>query len=187
MTGQITQYLRNVDPDDPQSYDALLRLVYDDLRRIAYQLRRTKHGGTLNATALVHESLLRLFASEPIDWQNHNHFYGVAVQAMKQIVIDHARARVRIKRGGGAPHISVDDATVFIPDEDAAFKLLELNDALDRYGQHDSRGKEIFEYIYFLGMTHQEVSREMDVSTKTVQRSQRSVEAWFKENYTAGA
>lgn len=184
--GEITRRLNELDPEDPASYDALWRLVYDRLRELArMQLRKRRPGATLNATALVHESFLKLRAAEQVDLKGHEHFYAVATLAMKQIIIDYAKARTRQKRGEGSPHIPLDEAKAFIPAEEEAYQHLALHDALERYGKLDPDGKKIFEYAYFLNLTHAEIADKLSVSSKTVQRGRRRARAWLKTNYVA--
>lgn len=185
-SGDITRQLQQLDPKDPRGYDGLMRLVYERLRELARrQLQGERAGHTMGATALVHESFLRLLDTEQIDWQNRAHFYAIAVKAMKRVLIDYARARNRHKRRGSAPHISFEEAAVFLPSEDEAARLLMLNDALERYGQLDPRGKEAFEYTYIMNLSHKETADLLGVAPKTIQRDLRSAEAWLKEHYVA--
>jgi len=183
----ITEYLNQLDPNDPESYDQLWRMMYDELHALAHrELYKWKPGQTLNTTALVHECFLKLRAAEKIEVQNRAHFYRLARTAMRQLVIDFARARSRQKHGGRVRPISLQDATIAIPDEGDAEELLAIDDALERYGQMGDigeRGKKIVEYVYFVGLTHKETAELLGSSTKLVQRSFKHFKAWYKRDY----
>ena len=191
----ITRLLQCLDPGAPESFDALYREIYDELRKKARGLmRRERPDHTLNATALVHEGFVKLRRTlGEKEWQNRDHFYGIAVLAMKQILKDYALARKRVKRGGGAARVSLDDplgqpitfreATALIPTYEQADALLEYQDALERYGKLDPRGQQIFDMVNLLGLEHKEVAQALGISTKTVQRELRAVEAWLKAEY----
>lgn len=178
---EFTQQLRRLDPDDPHRYDGLIDLAYDELLRIAHNLLLNERGDhTLRTTDLVHESFLKLTGMREMQWRDRQHFYAFLTRAMKQILIDHARSRKRQKRGGGAPHVSLDDAPRLVADEAKADEILIVSEAVERLSAVDPQGKQIFEYLYYLGLTHEEIADLMGVSTKTIQRKRRHIEAWVK-------
>lgn len=188
-TGTITQLLQHFDPNDATATDRLWRAMYDELHRLAHrELRRWRPGQTLNTTALVHECFIKLRAAESLDWQSKAHFYRGARQAMRQLVIDFARRRSRKKRGGDAPHISIEDATLILPAQEQAEELLQFDEALERFGaigEREERGRQAVEYVFYVGLTHKEAAEMLGVATKTVQRDIEFFKAWYAQHYTA--
>jgi RNA polymerase sigma factor (TIGR02999 family) len=182
----ITRFLQNEPLHEPETQERLYALVYDHLRGLARQLlagERKNH--TFAATDLVHEGFFKLRDLEAIQWENRSHFYKVSVRAMKQILIDYARRRQSLKRGGGAENVSLDEAGALASTEQAIEDLISLYDALQAYARFDpkGRGKKIIEYVYFQGMTHPEIAERLGVTTKTVQRDLRLAEAWLKRYF----
>ena len=159
----------------------LVPLVYDDLRRAArLQLRRRMGLATLDTTALVHEAYLRLVDQTRATWQNRGHFLAVSAIAMRQILVDHARARTRRKRGGEALHEPLTDQIAAVQQE--AEQVLLLNDALDRLALEDERLVRIVECRYFAGLSEQETADALGVSLRTVQRDWLKARAWLRHH-----
>lgn len=162
----------------------LLPVVYDELKRMAAShLRRERPDHTLQATALVHELYVRLVDQTALTWENRAHFFGIAAQAMRQILVDHARGRAAAKRGGDQRKVTLDDvlsggATVGSPD------LLDINDALDRLTTFDPDQARIVELRFFGGLTVEEVAEVMDISPTTVKREWRTAKAWLHRRLT---
>src|SRR5678816_4026225 len=134
----VTQLLHRWSDGDKEALDQLMPMVYDELRRMARRhMAQQPSGHTLQATALIHEAYLRLVGQEAKHWENRAHFFGVAAQAMRHILVDHARARKMAKRGGGAHQVSLDEALTIGPER--GDDLVALNDALDALAALDQR------------------------------------------------
>ena len=165
-------------PDDRQSLDSLLPLVYKELRRLAAgYLRREKPGQTLQPTALVHEAYLRLMKDRPDRWQNRAHFCAIAAHSMRQILIERARARGAAKRGGARPRVTLDEA--LIAGEDRSIDLLALDEALERLAALDPEQARLVELRFFGGLTVEETAEAMDISPATVKRHWTIAKAWL--------
>src|SRR5688500_10911683 len=135
----ISRVLREWSDGQPEASDKLMPLVYDELRRQAARyLRRERPGHTLQTTALIHETYLKLVDQRHVDWQNRAHFFGIAAQAMKRILIDHAKARHREKRGGAAENLPLDEAR-FVISRDKSVDLIALDEALTKLASFDPR------------------------------------------------
>lgn len=156
----------------------LAPLVYDELRALARRYMGAENAGhTLQATGLVNEAFIRL-AGMDVPWSDRAHFYAVAARSMRRILVDHAKARRREKRGGGAQHANLE--TVVIPDTAAGpADLLEIDEALDRLARLDARKSEVLVLHYFGGMTYDEMAEALDVSPATVHRDLRLAKAWM--------
>ncbi|HXG54096.1 MAG TPA: sigma-70 family RNA polymerase sigma factor [Vicinamibacterales bacterium] len=164
--------------DSPQSLDSLLPLVYKELRRLAAgYIRREKPGQTLQPTALVHEAYLRLMKDRPDRWQNRAHFCAIAAHSMRQILIERARARGAVKRGGGGPRVTLDDALV--AGEDRSIDLLALDEALERLAAMDPEQARLVELRFFGGLTIDETAEAMNISPATVKRHWTVARAWL--------
>ena len=141
------------------------------------KLRNERFNQTLNATALVHEAYLKLVDQERVNWQNRAHFFAIAARAMRRIIINHANERLAAKRGGGAERITLNEETVGFevrPDE-----LITLDDALNRLEQVSPRQAKVVEYCLFIGLTHDEIARLLDISVPSVRRDWRMARAWL--------
>lgn len=155
--------------------------VYQELRQLARQEMRGEARGTLQTTVLVHEVYLRLFAGRELAWENRAHFFGAAARAMRQILIDHARARRAVKRGGGVTHHSLTDRDVPAPVADPD-RLLCLHDALDRLERVDQRKAQIVMLRYFAGLSIAQTATVLDLSLTTVKNEWHFARAWlFRE------
>lgn len=175
---QITRLLGQLAGGNRSVIDALMPLVYDELHRIAERrLMGERQGHTLNATALVHEAYLKLVDQTRVSWQNRAHFYGVAAQAMRRILVNYAEARKAEKRGGGEALATFDDE--LIGAEQRAGDLLALDEALTRLKSMSDRQSAVVEYHFFGGLTHEEIAEVLGVSLPTVRRDWRIAKAWL--------
>ncbi len=170
------------------SNDALARLmpfVYDELRRLAASyLRRERSDHTLQPTALVHEAYMRLVDQSRVQWQNRAHFYSIAAQMMRRILIDHARAHASDKRGGHERRLSLDEAAI-LPQERAA-DLIALDDALKQLAATDERKSRVVELRFFGGLSVKETAEVLGVHPATVERDWTVAKAWLYRELSAG-
>ena len=181
----ITQLLHELSAGHKQAFDELIPLVYDQLRKVAARcLSSERPGHTLPATALVHEAYVRLVDSD-IAWEDRVHFYAVAARVMRRILVDHARANCRQKRGGGAEKVQLDEALV--AGRDAPGAVVELDDTLRRLESQDERKGQIVEMIFFGGMTYEETATALSLSPATVHRELRMAKAWLQRELTQSA
>ena len=186
----VTALLDELSKGKPEAADHLIPVVYQELRRLAgAYMRRERDGHTLQATALVHEAYLKLVEQRSVNWQSRSHFFGIAAQIMRRLLVDHARGHLRDKRGGGQQLVPLVDALVFSPEQSSA--LVELDGALERLAAMDARQARIVELRFFGGMTVEETAEVLGVSPKTVKRDWSVAKAWLhgelKAAYDAGA
>ena len=182
---EVTQLLADWGKGDRSALDKLFPLVHSELRRIAQrQMSQERPGHTLQATALVNEAYLKLAGQQGFDWQNRTHFFAVCAQVMRHILIDHARAHARDKRGGGAIQISLDEGLVVA--ENQAAHLIALNEALGVLERLDSQKGRIVELRYFGGLSIDETAEVMNVSPRTVRREWQRAKAWLYRLMTEG-
>ena len=175
----VTALLVEWQQGSQQALDRLMPLVYAELRAIAGRyLARESPGHTLQSTALVHEAYLKLVGQRSVHWQNRSHFFGIAAQMMRRILVDHARHAHRAKRGGAAPKLSLDDAMA-VAEPEAELDLLALDDALTALAAIDPRGARIVELRFFSGLTIDETAEVMAVSSGTVKREWSTARAWL--------
>lgn len=166
---QITEVLRRWSQGDDHALDELVPLVYDRLRQVAlYQLQNERTGHTLQPTALVHEAYLKLAKQPKVEWNNRLHFLAVAARAMRQILVDYARKRNRIKGPGKYAILPLDEALVFAPDKSSS--LLSLDEALKKLGQAEPRLMQVVELRIFGGLDNHEIASILDISENTVTR-----------------
>lgn len=164
--------------------DALYPEVYEDLRRIAHQrLRQEYSTGTLNTTALVHEVYLRLSGQSKIKWSDRTHFFALASRAMRNILVDAARARAAGKRGGGTLRVSLD--SVELAADDSAVELLGLDEALTQLAKDEARLGQLVEYRFFGGLTYEEIAEATGLSVPTVKRDWRRARSWLLYRMTS--
>lgn len=179
----VTILLQQWSEGNQEALDQLMPVVYGQLRKLAaYSLRGERPGHTLRATELVHEAYLKLVDSE-IPWQNRAHFYAVAANVLRHILVDHAKAKQREKRGAGAEKIPLDEAVLIGPE--APSEVVDLDEALTRLAVNDKRKSQIVELTFFGGMTHEEIAAVMSISPKTVQRELRVAKAWLHRELSA--
>lgn len=163
---------------DQQALEQLTPLVYDELRRLAARyLRHEREGHTLQTTALVNEAYLQLIGQQDRDWQNRAHFLAIASHLMRNILVDHARARAAAKRGKGDQALQLDEA-LEVPAH-ATPDVIALDDALKDLAKHDERKCRIIELRYFGGLSMDEIAEVTGLSTATLRRDLRMAEAWL--------
>ena len=182
---QITTYLQRLRGGDGAAADAMLPLVYEELRHIAGQLLRERRGGhTLQPTALVHEAWLKiqqaLGGGRSSGFQDRTHFLAVAARAMRQVLVNHARDRRSQKRGGDAQRLLLDDCVELVEQESG--DLVALNDVLDRLAQQDPRPAKVVELRVFGGLTIDEVAAALDLAPSTVKEDWRFARAWLQKS-----
>jgi len=177
--GPVTELLSAWREGDSAALEQLIPLVYDELRRLADRyMRREQASHTLQATALVHEAYLRLAREQDRNWENRTHFFAVAAQIMRNLLVDHARSAKREKRGGNAVETQLDEASGVInvnPDD-----LLALDEALGRLAALDARAARIVELRYFVGLNNTEIAAVLKTSEKTVVRDWSAAKAWLQ-------
>ena len=185
MSQQITQLLLAWGNGDEAALGQLMPLVYNELRKVAARhLRRQHSNHTLQTTALVNEVYMRLIDSNQVRWQNRAHFFAVSAQLMRRILVDFARARHNLKRGGGAQQVSLDEALVVAPERGA--DLLALDEALTRLQALNARQAQVVELRYFGGLNEEETAEALKVSLRTVQRDWNLARLWLYRELTQG-
>jgi len=175
---ELTQVLQAIRRGDGQASDELLPLVYNELRQLAAaRMSQEAAGQTLQATALVHEAWLRMVGAGDRTWQNRAHFFGAAAEAMRRILVENARRKFRLKRGGGQARVDIDeiDVAAATPDE----KVLLMDEALEQLRAQDPEKARIVVLKFFGGMTNQEVAENLGVTERTVERQWAYSKAWL--------
>ena len=176
----VTLILQRIEQGDPRATDELLSLVYDELRNLAAQkMAHEAAGQTLQPSALVHEAWLRLGGEAQPRWQNRAHFFGAAAEAMRRILIDHARRRRALRHGGGQERLNVEDLELADASADGDDQLLAVHEALDRLAAEDPRKAELVKLRYFVGLTNEEAAQALGVSVPTVKRDWAYARAWL--------
>jgi RNA polymerase sigma factor (TIGR02999 family) len=180
-TSQVTDLLARWRSGNREALDALMPLVYGELRRVArHYLSRERSDHTLQCTALVHEAYVRLAGGNPPDWKDRAHFFGVAARLMRQILVDHARARRAAKRGGDAPRVTLDEEAVEAAP--SGVDVVALDEALNDLAAISPQQSQIVELRFFSGLTIEETSEVLGVSAATVKRNWTTARAWlFRE------
>ena len=181
---QVTRILNELTAGDSRAASRLLPLVYEELRGLAGSyLARERKDHTLQPTALVHEAFLRLVGQADARWESRAHFYRVAALAMRRVLVNHARDRGRLKRGGGAHRVTLDDAEDWqTPPED----LVALDEALTRLGEFDERKVQVVQLRYFGGFTVEQVSRILAISPAQVKRDWSTARAFLLRELARG-
>jgi RNA polymerase sigma-70 factor (ECF subfamily) len=175
----VTVLLLELTRGNQEAASKLMPLVYNELRRLARgYMRRERPDHTLQATALVHEAYLKLVKQRSVDWQGRSHFFGIAAQLMRRILIDHARGHLREKRGGAQEVLPLDEALVFSPRQSA--ELVRLDEALERLAKLDPRQSKIVELRFFGGLSVEETAGFLGISPKTVKRDWSMAKAWLR-------
>lgn len=178
MTGEITELLLKWRGGDQSALNELMPMVYDELRRLARQfMRRERAGHTLQTTALVNEAYLRMVNSSQVEWNDRAHFFAIAAQLMRRVLVDEARKRSYQKRGGQFTHIELDEA--LMPAQERRFDLLALDEALDRLAQFAPRKSRVVEMRFFGGLSINETGAVLGVSNDIVKREWRTAKLWL--------
>ena len=181
--GDVTRLLNRLQQGDRKAESLLIPLVYDELRRLAsVHMRRERPSHTLQSTALVHEAYIKLSDQKKVSWRNRAHFFAVAAQLMRRILVDHARARLARKRGSRPDLIPVDEAFAFTPER--SNDLLALDEALNRLGEKDPRTLQV-ELRFFGGLTVEQTAEAMGISARTVKREWNFSRAWLRAELEA--
>jgi RNA polymerase sigma-70 factor, ECF subfamily len=176
---QITQLLIDWSRGDQAALDSLMPLVYAELRRLAHRyMRRERAGQALQTTALINEAYLRLIQQQHVQWHNRAHFFAIAAQLMRRILVDYARTRARAKRGGGALRVSLNEAAVSSQERGA--ELIALDDALQRLAVIDPRKSQVVELRFFGGLSIEETAEVLNVTSMTVVRDWKTARAWLR-------
>ncbi len=177
MNPEVTQLLVQYSNGDASALDALLPQVYDELHKLAASyMRRENPGHTLQPTALVHEAYFKLIDQRSVEWKNRSHFFGVAAQLMRRILIDHARQRLASKRGGSRARITFEEA---LHGDDDSPDLLDLDDAIKKLAKMDERQAKIVELRYFGGLSIEETAEVLQTSPATVKRDWTLARTWL--------
>jgi RNA polymerase sigma factor (TIGR02999 family) len=177
-THELTQLLNAWSEGDRAALDKLTPFVYEELRRLAHSyMNRERKGHTLQTTALVHEAYLRLFNREQIHWQNRAHFFAIAAQLMRCILVDHARGHASQKRGGKAQMVSLDEAAVI--SQEQASEVIALDEALQGLAAIDPQQSRIVELRFFGGLSVDETAEVLSLSPATIKREWSSAKLWL--------
>jgi RNA polymerase sigma-70 factor (ECF subfamily) len=184
-SADVTQILKRASDGDDSAVNRLIPLVYDELRALAesyLQTERPDH--TLQATALVHEAYVRLIKQEDVEWQNRAHFFAVAAQAIRRILVDHARGHQRAKRGGDRKRVCLDENEVIT--EERELDLLALDEAMEKLAGLNERQSRIVELRFFGGLTAKEVAEVLGISSRTVDGDWAMARAWLRRELRCG-
>ena len=175
----VTRILNAIQQGDTKAAAELMPLVYEQLRKLAaYKMSAESTGHTLQPTALVHEAWLRLGADHQQNWQNRAHFFAAAAEAMRRILVEHARRKQSLKRGAGAPHQEFDESVLVMtapPDE-----LLAVHEALEKLAEQDPQAAELVKLRYFVGMTMAEASSAMGTALRSTELLWTYARAWLR-------
>jgi len=176
---EVTRILDAIQKGEPNATGQLLPLVYEELRRLAaHKMAGEAHGHTLQPTALVHEAWLRLGAAHQQSWENRAHFFAAAAEAMRRILVEHARRKQSLKRGGGAERAELQDSMLVLsapPDE-----LLAIHEALDKLALEDAQAAELVKLRYFVGMTMEETASALGMAPRTAERLWTYARVWLR-------
>lgn len=179
MSHNITHILKEWSDGDPQALDRLTPLVYEELRHQATRyLRRERPGHTLQTTALIHEAYLRLVEAKDVNWQSRAHFFAIAANLMRRVLVDHARRRDAEKRGGPDIRLTLDERVAAAGE--TGLDLLAIDEALNRLALIDSQQARVVELRFFSGLTVEETATALGVSPKTVKRDWSVARAWLR-------
>lgn len=170
--------MRELSAGNRETIDALVPHVYDELRKLAaHYLKSERKGHTLQPTAIVHEAFLKLIGQET-EWQNRNHFFAIAANLMRRILVDYARNHKAAKRGGEIENISLEDAFIFVKDKPD--EMIALNDALEELAKIDERRSKVVEMRFFGGLNNEEIGEVLGIHSNTVLRDWNLARAWLK-------
>jgi RNA polymerase sigma-70 factor, ECF subfamily len=179
MSKDANELLAAVKGGDRSKLAELVDVVYEDLHRLAQQyMGQERAGHTLQPTALVHEAFLKLIDQTRVDWQDRSHFFAVGAQAMRRILVNHAKSRARVKRGGGRRKLPIDEALTVSLENDE--EILALDEALEKLAALDERQAKIVELRFFGGLNVEETAAVFGVSTRTIEREWAACRAWLR-------
>jgi RNA polymerase sigma factor (TIGR02999 family) len=174
----VTRILRSIQAGEARAAEELLPLVYEELRKLAaHKMAQEAPGHTLQPTALVHEAWLRLFRGEQADWNGRAHFFGAAAEAMRRILVEHARRKQAVRHGGGQGRVDVDRIEIAAPAKDE--ELLALHEALEELSRRDPRKAELVKLRYFVGLRTEEAAEILGISVPTADRWWNYSRAWL--------
>lgn len=182
---RVTELLEAIQRGDRGARDRLFVAVYDELKQLARgRLRSEAKAETLQTTALVNETYLRLCGPAPPSYENRRHFFGIAARAMRQILVDHARHKKAGRRGAGAEHVLLSDHPAAVRDPD---EIIAIDELIERLAQHRPRHAEVVVYRFFVGMTVLETAEILDISPRQVEKDWDVARAWMKAEITRGS
>src|SRR5882724_9049251 len=181
----VTSMLHDWSNGDKKAQEKLFQIVYNELHRQAARHLQHEHPGlSLQTTDLIHEAFLRLIDQQHVEWQNRLHFFGIAAQVMRRILVDHARSRQAAKRGGSAIRLPLEEAMAVMPAQDLDF--VALDEALVRLAAMDPQQSQIVELRFFGGLSVEETARVLDVSERTIKRDWNVAKAWLRRELSRG-
>jgi RNA polymerase sigma factor (TIGR02999 family) len=187
VTTEITRMLDDVAAGKPQAADALLPVVYGELRKLAAaQMARLRPGETLQPTALVHEAYLKLVGEADPGWNGRGHFFGAAAQAMREIIVDRVRRKSAVKRGGGRPAEDLDDAVAVAATDLGLEDVLSVDASIRALEAEHPRKAQIVVMRYFGGLSEEDIAAALGVTTRTVEREWRFARAWLHDHLLRG-
>jgi RNA polymerase sigma factor (TIGR02999 family) len=182
----VTRILTAIEQGDARAADELLPLVYEELRRLAAQkMSQERPGQTLQATALVHEAYIRLVGSDARDWSGRTHFFAAAAEAMRRILIENARRKQRLKRGGARQKVDLDNVSIVI--EGPSDDIVALDEALTKLALEDPVKADLVKLRYFAGLTIEQAAKILDISRATADRYWSYSRAWLFDEINEGA
>ncbi|WP_444995619.1 ECF-type sigma factor [Aliikangiella sp. IMCC44359] len=175
----ITTLLHKARNGDPDAFNELSPYIYSELKKIAKRAFNNESAcHTLQPTALVNEAFEKLVSAD-INWQDRQHFYVLSARMMRRVLVDHAKSKSAVKRGGGLPHFSLDESLLAQPD--ANLQLLALEEALEKLEKYDVRKVQVIELFYFGGLSVEEIAPYINVSKATIRRDLKLAQAWLKD------
>ena len=182
---QLTELLQSWSQGDESAFDRLVPMVYEELHRLAHRyMADERPGHTLQATSLVHEAYLRLVDSPPANWQGRAHFFAVCAQVMRRILVDWARSRQALKRGGGVLALELDEGLAVTNQPGA--DLVAVDDALKALAAIDPRKSQVVELRFFGGLSLKEIAQVLHISVETVQRDWKMAKSWLRRELSKG-
>jgi RNA polymerase sigma-70 factor, ECF subfamily len=184
VNANVTRLLKDAQNGDESALNELFPLIYDELRKLAsVRMNSERANHTLQPTALVHEVYMRLIDQHSVDWQNRLHFFGLASEMMRRVLVNHAVAKKTDKRGGEFVHLELDEAVSFASENEIDF--VELDDALNELERFAPRQAKVVEMRFFGGLTIEEVASVMNLDERTIKRDWRTAKAWLFEKLKA--
>lgn len=185
MTSEASEVLAEVSGGDRSRLPQLAQLVYDDLRKLAGRyMKQERAGHTLQPTALVHEAFIKLVDQSRVDWRGRSHFFAVGAQAMRRILVNHAKRKGRIKRGGHRHRVPLDEAKIVSIDSDDV--VIAVDEALTKLAAVDQQQAKIVELRFFGGLDVAEVAEVLGLSKRTVEREWTACRAWLRRELSSG-